>query len=240
MSNFELPKINAPTYNTTLPDSKVEVKFRPYLVKEEKYMVVAAESDDSDIDSVLSQIIENCTFGAVISSTLSSVDMEWLLLQIRIKSKGDSVELVLDCCNEVNDKECKHRNTIGVKLSDAMVIDNKVSDVINFDSVNGVKMKRISLKENMTITAAEPSTRDFDLVVASLDQFFFGDDVFVASDLAKEAIENFLNDLTGDQLDMLIEYVHNAPKIVVTANFVCEKCGYKEDVKIAGIDNFFG
>jgi len=239
MSKFELPKINAPTYNTTLPESNIEVKFRPYLVKEEKFMVVAAESDDSDIDSILSQIIENCTFGQVDARKLSSLDMEWLLLQIRIKAKGDSVELVLDCNNEVNEKICNHRNTIEVKLSTAMVIDAKSDDVIKLDAANGVKMKRLSLKDHMRISSLDSSVRDFNFVLESIEQLFFGDDVYIASELDKEAIEDFLNDLTGENLDMLIEYVHNAPKIVVSANFLCEKCGYKEDVKIAGIDNFF-
>jgi len=237
---MSLPKINAPRYKTTLPDSKVEVEYRPYLVREEQLMVVVADDSDGDIITTMNQVLASCTFGKVDIETLSAIDTEWLLLKIRIKAKGDKTEVSLECKNEVDGVECNTINTVDVKLSEAIVIENNnVSDVISLTDTCGVKMFRMNLDTQLTLAEEDESVRDFKIVLNSVDQIFFGDEVYLAKDIGEEAVENWLGDLTGTQLDQLIEYVHNAPRIVIDAKFHCMKCGYEEDIKIAGIDSFF-
>ncbi len=144
-----LPILNVPTYNITIPSTKKQIKIRPFLVKEEKLLLIAIEEDSYDsIFNACKQIITNCTFGAVDVDSLKSYDLEYLILQLRIKSRGPEVSLPFKCVNEVNGKAC----------------DNQLISKLNLEEVKLIETPnhstRIMLTDNLGVVMKDPTVDD--------------------------------------------------------------------------------
>ncbi|MDX8383188.1 MAG: hypothetical protein R8M45_03835 [Ghiorsea sp.] len=243
----KLPSLSIPKHTTTLPCSGVEVSYRPFLVKEEKIMIIAESSkDDKEITEAIHQIIDNCTFGKMEIKELSNADLEWILLQIRIKSKGNTSELSFRCINEVKDdngvvKECGFVNDISINLDDVKAKTSNTTNVIQLTDDIGIKMKEPSIAsmEKAESTATNEMDKTFGDIVACIECVYSGEDVITAKELTIDEMTDFLDEFTQKQLNELVNWISNAMSIEISVPYVCLKCHATDNIVVKGIDNFF-
>lgn len=245
-----LPKVDTPVYKTTLPATEKEVKFRPFLVKEEKTLLIAAESGDSDeITRAIQQLLSSCVVSPENFDVddLPIVDTEWLLVRVRAESKGEGAQFQFRCNNLVPDKdseseykECGTTNEITVDLSKAEVDwDENHSKIIEITNNIGVEMKYPTTKMSYEMIDWQDTVdNQFRVIAKCIDSVFQGEEVY--TDFTEDEAVEFLESLTETQFEKIFNFFNTLPRLKLDFQFVCKECGYKEDVTIEGIENFFG
>lgn len=234
-----LPVINTPTYELTVPSSKQKVKFRPFLVKEEKALLIAQQSEDTKVMiDTLKTIIRSCTFDKVDVEKLALFDIEYVFTQLRAKSVGEVSELVFSC-NECGDPKAKMKISIDLTELEVQFDPDHNADILLFDAV-GMKMKYPGMN---TITKINSSTEDteaiFDVIIECIDYVYDDNGVYPAAEQSKEELEQFINNLTQDQFKRVQKFFETMPKLEKKLNFVCPICGFNHQQTIQGIDGFF-
>jgi len=223
--------IKQPKYTTTLPISKRKVEFRPFTVKEEKFLLMAKEEGKTDIIiNAVGQIIVNCTFGKENIGDLNKIDAEWLFIHLRNKSMGEGVEIRAIC------KECKDKIPMTLNLEDIQVINIPKKKNNTFEILPNVWLtfKYPSMRDSLSVS--EP---DGVLAIASsLDTIIEGDNVKQASDFTMEERVELIESLTNAQVNSFDEFFSNFPVIVLDVPYKC-KCGTDNNIHIEGIENFF-
>jgi hypothetical protein len=232
-----LPIQKAPKFKCELSGGKV-VEYRPFLVKEQKYLLIAKESEDNlEILEAIKNLVTAVTDGKVNSDELPIYDLEYLFLQIRAKSVGESVNISLYC----REDDCNGSGSTSVDLSSVEVADVPVVD------------NRIELNETLGVTLHFPSTRQLALVDQKTDDgdriielLKFGiesiydeESVYEASDISDTEIVEFIENLTLDQLEKLSGYFENIPSIEKVVDFKCDSCGKQQSSTLRGLSSFF-
>jgi|TARA_B110000285_G_scaffold18670_1_gene18150 hypothetical protein len=232
-----LPIQKAPKFKCELSGGKV-VEYRPFLVKEQKYLLIAKESEDNlEILEAIKNLVTAVTDGKVNSDELPIYDLEYLFLQIRAKSVGESVKISLYC----REDDCNGSGSTSVDLSSVEVADVPVVD------------NRIELNETLGVTLHFPSTRQLALVDQKTDDgdriielLKFGiesiydeESVYEASDISDTEIVEFIENLTLDQLEKLSGYFENIPSIEKVVDFKCDSCGKQQSSTLRGLSSFF-
>ncbi len=232
-----LPIQKAPKFKCELSGGKV-VEYRPFLVKEQKYLLIAKESEDNlEILEAIKNLVTAVTDGKVNSDELPIYDLEYLFLQIRAKSVGESVKISLYC----REDDCNGSGSTSVDLSSVEVADVPVVD------------NRIELNETLGVTLQFPSTRQLALVDQKTDDgdriielLKFGiesiydeESVYEASDISDTEIVEFIENLTLDQLEKLSGYFENIPSIEKVVDFKCDSCGKQQSSTLRGLSSFF-
>jgi len=250
-----LPVLTAPKHKTTLPVSKKEVDFRPFLVKEEKIMIIAdSNNSEDDMIQAIIQVVDNCTFNKVNPETLCQADMEYLLLQIRGRSKGFESELVFRCVNQVSvrdedgvkhptdKKDCGHKNDIVADLKTVSLVGGNDSDLIDLGGGLGLKMATPSISVLRAIDKIDEDEIEagFSQIMACIESIYNADEVWQAKDLSRNELSDFLDTFTSAQLDTVKEWRDNIPVLKLNIDYQCQSCGAKDNIVIEGIDNFFG
>jgi len=237
-----LPRIEAPTFTITLPISKKQIKFRPFLVKEQKILFMAMESGERDIvEENIKQILQNCAVTEIDINTLPIVDIEYYFLNLRAKSVGEIIESKYKCNNEVGDKECGNIMETSFNINDIKVeFPENVSDVIQLTNKIGVKMKYpdfslvSKLEDSYSITDMA-----FEMILNCIEYVFDEDAFYYSHETPKEELMLFLESLTKEQFDKIQNFVENVPKLKKQINMTCSKCGYKHSVDVEGLQDFF-
>lgn len=245
-----LPKIDVPIYELKLPLCKKKIKFRPFLVKEEKILLMAMESDDQDaVLLAIKQIINNCIVSKINIDDLPILDFEYLFMHLRARSVGEMIDLQYKCNNDVgeeNGEKIKCNNL--VKLSfNALEVEpdlKSVNEKIELTSNLGVVMKYPTFKgieklnrENAPASAAEIVART---VINSIDYIYDKENVYYAKDVPEEELIEFVDSLTREQFLKIQEFFDNLPKLKKDLSFTCPKCKYEEHIVVEGIQSFFG
>lgn len=234
---MNLPSIVTPTYKTTIPSSKKKVEYRPFLVKEEKMLLMALESDDrDDLIRAIETIFNNCIITKDFDlKTLSSFDFEYLMLQIRTKSVGESIDLSFTH----NENDCGGVNDVNVNLDKINVIFDKNHD------------KKIMITDDIGIMMRYPGIRDinsFNLDNSEIDNIFsmFAncvDYVFdsekIYNEFSKDEIISFLENLSQKQFESVVNFFQTMPKLKHEIKFKCKKCGMDVKTEVEGLQNFF-
>jgi len=237
-----LPLINVPKHRTVLPCSGKEIEYRPFLVKEEKILILAAESgEENAVEDAVLQVVENCTFNKVDIEKLPRVDLEWILLQLRKRSKGGEIHLFFKCGKlDENEKECNHTNEFFYNVDDIKYVgpDSKGATIKLIDDI-GVKMKIPTVEDSKKIRLEDSLEGIFDTLIASIEMIYKGDVVWQVKDISREEVEEFLESLPTDQLKKIQTFIDNLPRLVLEVDFTCSKCGYKEKIELSGLDSFF-
>jgi T4 bacteriophage base plate protein len=238
-----LPKIDAPTYEITLPVSKKKLQFRPFLVKEQKILLMAMESDESKlIENNVQQVLNNCCLTDINMEELPLVDMEYYFLNLRARSVGEVVDVKYKCENEVDGKPCGNIMESKFNLLDVKVDTQNVKDnTIKLKGDVGVKLKYPDYAVVKSLQQAE-SIADiaFELIIDCIDYVFDGDAVYYASETSREELMSFLESLTQDQFAKLEEFIDSLPKIEKKIELDCKKCGFHHTIDIEGLESFFG
>jgi hypothetical protein len=236
-----LPKPPVPTYELELPSTGKTIKYRPFLVKEEKILLMAMESqEEKQITDAVVNIVKDCVLTRGIKVTeLASFDIEYLFLNIRAKSVGETVKMKITCeddgqtqvdyeldINEVKViKDSKHNNKI--MLSDDSGLIMKYPGMEQFIQTQ-IMMKSLNAEEV------------FDIIIDSVDQIFVGDDVYEAKTTSKKEIEEWVGGMTSKQFEKVKDFFATMPKLSHTFKIVNPNTEVESEYTIEGLVNFFG
>jgi len=232
-----LPQITTPEFTTILPSTGEKLSFRPFLVKEEKILLMAQEGKDkNEIQRAVINILEECIKTPITVEDLPLFDIEWLFIQLRSKSVGEVIDLKI---KHIENKECLHLNPVEVNLEELeMTKDPKHTNIINITDDIGVTMRYPSLK---LVGDKNPegldSTAVFNLICDCVLNVFDKDQVY--NDFNKEEIDKFIGDLDQKQLLKFMDFFKTMPKVEHTIKYKCEKCGQDVEHKLNGLVDFF-
>jgi hypothetical protein len=239
-----LPKIDTPVYEVTLPLSKKNIRFRPFLVKEQKNLMMAMESDDSDeIQRNVKQVLINCTLIEDINiDTLPVIDIEYYFLQLRARSVGEMVENKYVCTNIVDDKECGNRMDASLNLLDIKVdIDPNAKDIIKLTDKITIKLNYPHFSIVNKLKEKESAVEiAFEIITDSIEYIFDGEQYYYANETPKEELMQFLESLSQEQFGKLEEFFNTLPKMNKTLEIKCSKCGFDHSIAMEGLESFFG
>lgn len=252
-----LPKLNVPTYNLTLPISKTEVVYRPYLTKEEKLLLMALESKDpKTIISAITQVASNCI---VVPKNLDiekvpMIDIEYLFLHLRAKSKSEILEAKFECKHVPEGME----NSCGNILTFSTRVDNlKVETPENFSTTIpltdkiGVIMSLPKYKDiiEATFAAFNESEKDeddaalveqsFRVLRKSINAIYDGDDIYDTQESSAAELDEFIDSLTSEQYMKIQNFFNTLPKINYKFNVKCPKCQFEHNINFKDIASFF-
>jgi len=238
-----LPKVVAPTFELQLITGK-KVKYRPFLVKEEKVLLIALENgSDADISATLKSVLKSCilTRGVDVEK-LPSFELEYLFLNIRGKSIGESVDLLVTC---QDDKKTKVPLTI--KLSDIKLdVPDTHTDMIKLEGDVNIKMRYPSMQQFLDnnfiageLSSADRIDRAFDAVVDCIDTIFTTDEAWSAEDCSKKELMKFIEQLNSKQFSMIEDFFATMPKLQYKGTVHNPKTKKDSEVLIEGLSNFF-
>ena len=233
-----LPKIANPKFNITLPSTGVKVSFRPFIVKEEKILLMAVQSnDDASIIQAVKDVVQSCVDESIDVAKLPYFDTEYLFLNIRAKSIGEMVDLEYRHNSGINYKgeECTTVTPVKVNIEEVKVekLDGH-NNVIMLDDNMGIKLKYNTIDD---ISVLAKSEEDLSLLANCIDSVFQGDEVF-EPDNQQDAIE-FIEGLNSDQFSKIMQFFNSMPKLRHTIKYKCAGCGQEDEVKLEGLSDFF-
>jgi len=233
-----LPILDTATYELTLPSSDVQVKYRPFLVKEEKILLLAMESNSpKEITKALKDIVHACTFGSINVEALPTFDLEYIFLNVRAKSVGEIAKLKILC---PDDKET-YAN-VEVDLSKVEVqVDDEHSNEIQINDKIKLLMKYPTIDSfDATVDANQLKTQQlFDIIGKSIYQIYEGETVHNAKDYSKEEMQAFIESLTSDHFAKIQKFFNSMPRLAHEIEVVNPKTQVKSKVMLQGLTDFF-
>jgi len=242
-----LPQLNSDLrYTLKLPTSGKKVEYRPFFVREEKMLMMALENDNQkeQIEAV-KNVVQNCTFFKIDVSELPMIDLEWIFLNLRIKSKGETTELAYKCKGTdttKDNKKCDHINKVTIDLTKIKVEeDSRHNQIIMISGDIGMKMKypNLHMIDDLDDVNESDIRQNMDMLINSVESIFEGESVHMAKDIDKQDIENFIDSMTDEQFEKVKMFFDTMPKLKTVAHIDCKECGAKEDIPLEGIRNFF-
>lgn len=238
-----LPIMNTPVYNLVVPSTGERVKYRPFLVKEEKALLIAQQSEDVNVmvDS-LKQVIRGCVLDKIDVDELAVFDIEYIFTQIRAKSVGEIVELLFPCDVDHGEDDEKAKLKISIDLTNLEVAfpEKQTKKIALFNDV-GVIMKYPTFDTMKRMESIDTNDVDaiFDVIASSIDLIYEGDEVYYAKEQTKEELLEFLYNLTNEQFQELQKFFANMPKISKTVEYNCPICSKHHTVTLEGMQSFF-
>ena len=235
-----LPTLDMPTYELEIPSSKKKIKYRPVLVKEEKVLLIALESEDEvNIKNAVLNLIKGCVQSRLKVEDLSIFDLEYIFLNIRAVSVGEIVEMNITCRDDET-TQVKY----AVNLSDVEVFFPEGHDTkIMLTDNTGVIMKYPSFDRfvEASFTNGEVDQDTVTKVIAeSIDQIFQGDDVYDESTTSKKEMIEFVEGLTNNQLEKIQKFFETSPRLQHTFTIKNPNTGVESEYEIRGLQSFFG
>jgi len=237
-----LPIIETQTYELTLPSADIKVKYRPFLVKEEKILLQALESDkQNEIISALKQIVSACTFGSLNVDELPTFDLEYIFLNVRAKSVGEIAKLKVLC---PDDKE-----TYADVDIDLTKIEVQVDDAHNNNILIDENKKIGMILKYPTLGSVDPETNFnsttntkviFDIISKSIYQIYEGEKIFNATDYTKDEMMKFIESLDSKTFKKLQDFYDTMPKLMHEIEVENPKTKVKSKVTLQGLTDFFG
>ena len=235
-----LPQVVLPTYELEIPSTGKKIKYRPFVVKEEKLLLLALESEDEkQIEDAVKTLLKGCIQSRVKLDDLAVFDLEYIFLQIRAVSVGEIVELML-LCEDDGETQIKYNlNLTEVKVEKPEGHSNKIM----LSDEMGIIMKYPSFSEfvKSSIIGSAPSADGvIEIVAGCIDQIFDGEDVYDSSTTSKKEFVSFMENMTNSQFEKIQEFFETAPKLKHTVTFKNPNTGADNTVVISGLNNFFG
>ena len=232
-----LPRIDTPTYQTNLPSTGQSVQFRPFLVKEQKIIMMAQESgEEGEMVRALSELVTACTFNKIDVANSPTFDVEFLFLKIRGKSVGETVQINMVCPDdEVTQVSTKiDLDQIRVQTQEG---HNNVIDIT--DTVKMV-FKYPTLLDISKIGSIETSDGIFKLMNRCIHEIHYGDDVYNRVDISDKDIEEFIDQLTGEQFEKVTQFFQTMPKLSHKVSITNPKTNIQSEVVLEGLQSFLG
>jgi len=236
-----LPKIATPTYELVLPSSGRKIKYRPFLVKEEKILIIALESQDQkQIANSIKSILSNCilTRGTKVEK-LSTFDIEYLFLNVRGKSVGEQIEVMVTCPDDGKTQVPMSINIDSIKVEKSK---NHKTD-IKLDDQFTLKMRYPSLNEfiKTNFNVDEMKVDDtFELIASCIDQIYSEEESWTQQDCTKKELVEFLEGLNSSQFKEIEIFFETMPKLSHKVKVKNPNTGVESDIVLEGLQNFFG
>lgn len=244
-----LPKLQTPLFELNLPSTGQAVKYRPFLVKEQKILLMALESEDTNsMLTAVKQIINNCAAEQVDVEKLPIFDLEYFFLRLRAKSIGEEIELNLKHPADVNVKnvECNHITKIKLNLLNVNVEKNENhQDKIIIDEPTGIGVKFKYPTSDLAKEFSEVEGKtEIDLateaIINCIDYIFDKENIYKKEDSTKKELIDFLESLSQEQFQKLSQFFDTMPKLKHKIKWKCDGCGEEEEFYLEGLSNFFG
>ena len=236
-----LPKIATPTYELELPSTGSSINYRPFLVKEEKVLVIALESEDNkQITNAIKAVLKSCILSKGIKvEDLPTFDIEYLFLNIRGKSVGEDLEVNIIC---PDDEKTQVPVTIALDEIEVQKDDNHTNKIKIDDSIM-MEMKYPSLeqfiKNNFDFNEKNMMDQSFDLIATCIDKVYTEDEVWTAADCTKKEMRDFLEQMNSQQFKEIETFFETMPKLSHTISVTNPKTKVKSDVVLEGLSSFF-
>jgi len=233
-----LPKINTPTYELELPSTGEIIKYRPFLVKEQKLLLIAQESgEEKQIANAMGELVNSCTFGKVNTKSAPMFDIEYLFLKIRGKSVGEKVKLNLICPDDgkttvpydlnLEDVECQVQDD----HSNEIQINEDIKIVFRYPLLNDL--------QNVKASAGD-SEKTFHFMECCIDSIHSGDDVFQRIDIKDKELSDFIEQFTNEQFEKITQFFNTMPKLRHIVKVTNPKTKKKNEILLEGLESFLG
>ena len=236
-----LPKLNETlNFELTVPSTGQKVKYRPYLVKEEKVLLQAFESGDPKtcleaMTDTLSACIDERTNVDV--SSLATFDVEYMFVKVRSKSVGENSDLIMGCA------ECKHENSVSVNLDEIEIDVGESENVVQITETIGVEMQYptydMLAKQDMEKIQNEDLNAAMQMIAASIAAILTEEERIETSSLPVDEVIDFISSMTTSQLKSVSEFMENMPALTHDVEFVCERCQHENKLELRGLSDFF-
>ena len=230
---MSLPKLNTPVYEAILPSTDKVIKFRPFLVKEEKVLLTAMEDgSQTALMNAIKTILKNCVQGNLDVERLPLFDIEYLFLKLRSKSIGEISEIGLKC----TDMECGGVNQLSINMDEIEVTKPKGHNrkIMISDDV-GVMMSYPVMK-----TSGITEEDGMAIVKDCIEMIFTEEETHERDSFTSKELDEFIESMDTKQFGKIKEFFDTMPKLQHTINYKCEKCGEDKEVTLQGLDSFFG
>ena len=233
-----LPKLNTPTYELELPSTGEILKYRPFLVKEQKLLLIAQESgEEKQIANAMGELVNSCTFGKVNAKSAPMFDIEYLFLKIRGKSVGEKVKLNLICPDDgkttvpyelnLEDVECQVQDD----HSNEIQINEDIKIVFRYPLLNDL--------QNVKASAGD-SEKTFHFMECCIDSIHSGDDVFQRIDIKDKELSDFIEQFTNEQFEKITQFFNTMPKLRHVVKVTNPKTKKKNEILLEGLESFLG
>lgn len=236
-----LPMQKTPWYTLRVPSTDKEVQYRPFLVKEQKALLLAQQSEEQKVMlDTLKQVLSDCIKDDIVVDDLAIFDLEYMFSQIRAKSVGEIVELILRC-DTCSDEKAKVK--VSIDLS-KLTVDKPASHTKKielFDDVGMImKYPRLDVLSNIEkITESDDIDAVFDLMTQCIDVIYAGDELHHAHEYSKAELVEFLGNMTEDQFKKVQNFFETMPKLEKKLDYKCPLCAKEQSVLVSGLDSFF-
>ena len=242
-----LPRIAVPKYTLIIPSSGKQVSYRPFLVKEEKILLIAMESDDeTQMTTAIQDIIGNCVYDDLDVKSMPMFDIEYIFLQLRAKSKGEIVDLSFDC------GKCKKPITVQIDLTKIETTKTKGHNIkIPLADDVGVIMKYPSMEIQNIINKEKSDVENvFSTITSCIDSIWDKESVYASKDHTQQEINDFLESLPDDSFTKIQKFFDTVPVLKHEFELKCTSkngkgkkatiCSWKETKTLEGLGSFFG
>jgi len=249
---MSLPVINVPKFTLKLPISGMEVKARPFLIREQKMLLQAMEIGDKDqVTLALDEIMKDCTFGEINVDELSVPDVEYLMLHIRSKSVGDSIKMNYTCKNELHEPQsddldhmetCNTTIAISININDIKIKEfDDHDDKILLDGGLGIQLQDIPYGVYKNLFDKERNVINImKLRNSCIKSIFDENKVWTREEFNDSDLNTFIENLYSTDYEKIEKYIETMPVLEHTLDITCpdHKCGYKERITLKGLDDF--
>jgi hypothetical protein len=239
-----LPKLDVPSYEIDLPVSKKKIKYRPFLVKEQRNLLMALESQDSNTtQQAVRDILINCTINEDIDiDKLPIIDIEYYFINLRAKSVGEIVESRYRCNNIVDDKECGNIMEKNIDLTQIKVqVPEDIKPEIQLTPQISIKMKYPEfgvVKDSLKFEDITEVT--FNMIAESIEYIYDGEQFYYGHEAQPGEMLEFVEGMNQEQFFKVEKFFDNLPKLKEEVKITCGKCGFNHTIEVEGLESFFG
>ena len=237
-----LPMNSTPIYNLVIPSTKKSITYRPFLVKDQKTLLIAQQSDDQRImiDS-LKEVIKSCVTEPIEINKLAIFDIEYIFTQLRSKSVGETVDIVLSCDEDHGEDNAKAKIQHTIDLSQLTVQEKEGhTNKIELFGTVGVVMKYPNIDDVKKLQGGEVTADDtFKLVASSIDYIYDAEAVYHSKDQTEQELMDFINNLTSEQFGKIQSFFDTMPKLTHTVDYNCPVCNKAHTILLEGMQSFF-
>ena len=231
-----LPRVNNPTYMLDLPSTGEKIKYRPFLVKEQKVLMMAQDTKkDAELAETMGQLVSSCTYGKVKPETSPMFDMEYAFLKIRSKSVGSKVDVMITC---PDDEVTQVKTVVDLDEIEVQMLDNHSNEVNITDDVK-IEFRYPILNDMIDLKdGANDVERVFHILEKCITSIHFGDDVYQKTDITEKELNTFVDELTGEQFETLVDFFSSMPKLRHVVKITNPKTKVKSEVVLEGLESF--
>ena len=232
-----LPKLETPKHSCKVPTTGETVYFRPFLVGEQKVLLIAQESEDNNQQIREMMRLINICFDDINADIIPTVDLEYLFLQLRIKSVGETSDVILQC------SKCESDNTVTIELESAKLSESekKISNIIKLTDTVSIELQYPSydMIADLDLDNTKDNTQIFEIMARCILTVIDGDEVHTKDDFTSKELTTFMDSMSITMFNDVQEYFNSAPNLLINTNFECVECKSKEKIVLSGVGNFF-